>query len=98
MRSVSEMFISLYVIAVTLSHERESIKYPVTKHSLGCYNFLLSFQKGCSMTSTSQVCYMLEKEKGGEEQIAFTTCQSSNSNWQHHSEIFTFSAEPYRNE
>lgn len=65
MRSFSEMFISLYVTAVTLSRERESIKYPVTKHSLGCYNFLPSFQKGCSMTSTSQVCYMLQKEKEG---------------------------------
>ena len=58
------MFISFYVIAMTLSSERESIKYPVTKYSLGCYNFLPSFQKGCSMTFTSQVCYMLEKEKG----------------------------------
>lgn len=64
MRSFSEMFISFYVIAMTLSSERESIKYPVTKYSLGCYNFLPSFQKGCSMTFTSQVCYMLEKEKG----------------------------------
>jgi len=64
MRSFSEMFISLYVIGMTLSSERESIKYPVTKYSLGCYNFLPSFQKGCSMTFTSQICYMLEKEKG----------------------------------
>ena len=64
MRSFSEMFIFFYVIAMTLSSERESIKYPVTKYSLGCYNFLPSFQKGCSMTFTSQVCYMLEKEKG----------------------------------
>ena len=67
MRSFSEMFISFYVIAMTLSSERASIKYPVTKHSLGCYKFLPSFQKGCSMTFTSQVCYMLEKEKGGKD-------------------------------
>lgn len=57
MRLCYEMLISFYIIAVTLSNKRETLKYTVTTYAVGFYRHSPFFQKEISITFTSQVCH-----------------------------------------
>lgn len=70
------MFISLCVTAVTLSGERETIKYAVTKYpdkNLVLQTFSPPFRREFLLLSPLRCVTRHLRNKKGEEQIAFTT-------------------------
>ena len=64
MRLFSEMFISLYVIAMSLSGERETIKYAVTKYAAGFYRLSPLLSEGFCYFHLSGMLQCVRKKKG----------------------------------